>query len=102
MAAAKLEERSSRVHRETARYKKELKALGLRIRALRGERKWTLEQTAELCDLDLKHLQKIEAGQLNVTFVTLVRLAVGFRLPMSGLFPAPEARPTGRPKRSSR
>jgi transcriptional regulator with XRE-family HTH domain len=38
-------------------------------------------------DLDLKHLQKVEAGQLNVTLVTLVRIADGLEVPMSDLFP---------------
>jgi transcriptional regulator with XRE-family HTH domain len=51
-----------------------------------NERDWTLEQMAEKCDLDLKHLQKIESGQLNVTLVTLVRLAVGLKKPMAALF----------------
>jgi transcriptional regulator with XRE-family HTH domain len=87
MVARKIEERASRIHRETPRFKQELKSFGLRIRALREEQGWTLEMAAERCDLDLKHLQKIEAGQLNITFVTLVRLAVGFRLAMSSLFP---------------
>jgi transcriptional regulator with XRE-family HTH domain len=102
MAATRIEERQSRVYRETARYKRELKALGLRIRALREEHAWTLERAAERCDLDLKHLQKIEAGQLNVTFVTLVRLAVGFRQPISALFLVQERKTIGRPKTSAR
>jgi len=38
-------------------------------------------------DLDLKHLQKIEAGTLNVTLVTLVRIAVGFGERIGALFP---------------
>jgi len=33
------------------------------IRALRTDNAWTLEEMAERCDLDLKHLQKIESGQ---------------------------------------
>lgn len=82
----KTDERSSRVHKRTPRYLREAKALGLRLRRLREAESWTLEQAAERCDLDLKHLQKIESGQLNVTLVTLVRLAIGFRRPMSVLF----------------
>lgn len=82
----KTEERSSRVHKGTARYAREAKALGLRLRGLREAAGWTLEQTAERCDLDLKHLQKIESGQLNVTLVTLVRLSLGFRQPIAALF----------------
>jgi transcriptional regulator with XRE-family HTH domain len=37
-------------------------------------------------NMDLKHLQKIEAGKLNVTLVTLVRIAEGLGEPMSALF----------------
>ena len=80
------DERPSRVHRRSARFEREAKTLGSRIRALRTDAGWTLETAAERCDLDLKHLQKIEAGQLNVTLVTLVRLAFGFRVPVSRLF----------------
>jgi transcriptional regulator with XRE-family HTH domain len=86
MPSTKTDERASSVHKRSPRYKREAKALGLRIRRLREELGWTLEKAAERCDLDLKHLQKIEAGQLNVTLVTLVRLAVGLRLPMHALF----------------
>jgi transcriptional regulator with XRE-family HTH domain len=82
----KTDERSSRVHKKTARYIREAKALGLRLRRLREAEGWTLEHTAERCDLDLKHLQKIESGQLNVTLVTLVRLSGGFRQPIATLF----------------
>jgi transcriptional regulator with XRE-family HTH domain len=42
---------------------------------------------AERADLDLKHLQKVEAGQLNVTLVTLVRIAAGLEISMGDLFP---------------
>ena len=55
----KPDERPSRVHNGTARYAREAKALGRRIRALRTDREWTLERMAEECDLDLKHLQKM-------------------------------------------
>jgi len=80
------DERSSRVHKKSARYLREAKALGLRLRRLREAEGWTLERMAERCDLDLKHLQKIESGQLNVTLVTLVRLSVGLREPIAALF----------------
>ena len=94
----KTDERPSRVHKRSPRYLREAKALGLRLRRLREVEGWTLEHTAERCDLDLKHLQKIESGQLNVTLVTLVRLAVGFRQPMAALFvdAVPKAKGTKR------
>lgn len=36
--------------------------------------------------LDLTHLQKIEAGKLNVTLVTLVRIADGLGVSVRDLF----------------
>jgi transcriptional regulator with XRE-family HTH domain len=56
------------------------------VRALRGARRWTLEEAAEASNLDLKHFQKVEAGKLNVTLVTLVRIAEGFDEPVASLF----------------
>lgn len=49
-----------------------------------------MERAAEAMDLDLKHLQKVEAGKLNLTLVTLVRIAAGFDEPMASLFTAPK------------
>jgi transcriptional regulator with XRE-family HTH domain len=83
---AKTDERPSRVHKDSPRYRREAKALGLRLRRVRDAEGWTLEQTAERCDMDLKHLQKIEAGTLNVTLVTLVRLSNGLRQPIAVFF----------------
>lgn len=90
MASAK-PQRPSQAHRGTARFKKEQRALGARVRALRHAAEWTLEEAAERCDVDWKHLQKIEAGSLNITLVTLVRLAVGFRQPLYVFFAPSEA-----------
>lgn len=94
MAAAK-PERPSQAHRATSRFKKEQRALGARVRSLRHAADWTLEEAAERCDVDWKHLQKIEAGTLNVTLVTLVRLSVGFRQPLYAFFaPSESAKPS--------
>jgi transcriptional regulator with XRE-family HTH domain len=48
--------------------------------------KETSRYAAEEMNLDLKHLQKIEAGLINVTMVTLVRIAQGFEESMASLF----------------
>ncbi len=95
MARAKVEEWPSRLHRESARYRREARALGLQVRAFRQAKGWTLEQAAEKGDMDLKHWQKIEAGTINVTLVTLVRLAEGLGETMGSLFGTPVA-PKGR------
>ncbi len=79
-------ESSSRVFKRSARYKDAASALGRRVRHLRKERGWTLDTASTHMRIDLKHLQKIEAGGLNVTLVTLARIAGGFRLPIEMLF----------------
>jgi transcriptional regulator with XRE-family HTH domain len=45
------------------------------VRALRLAAGLTLKKTAECADMHWLHLQKIEEGQINVTLVTLARLA---------------------------
>ena len=82
----------------------ESKALGARVRELRDKRGWTLERAAEAMDLDLKHLQKVEAGKLNVTLVTLVRIAEGLAVPVASLFTPPAVgveAATKRPRRKT-
>jgi transcriptional regulator with XRE-family HTH domain len=91
----KTDERPSRVAKRGARYQHEAKALGARVRALREDQGWTLEQAAERCQLDWKHLQKIESGVLNVTLVTLVRIAVGLGVSTQALFEPVKGKPKG-------
>jgi len=73
-------------HRASDRFLTEKKALGARLRALRKAREWTLDKAAEHTGLDWRHIQMIEAGQPNVTLLTLVRLAEGFAVPLSAFF----------------
>jgi transcriptional regulator with XRE-family HTH domain len=97
MARPKGADRPSRKYKESPEFIEARKGLGERIRALRLARRLTLEAAAERMELDFKHLQKVEAGQGNVTLVTLVRLAKGLEVPLEALFerdPA-EARASG-------
>jgi transcriptional regulator with XRE-family HTH domain len=80
------DERASTTFKRSRRFLQEKKALGLRVRALRQQRGWTLEHAAEQMQLELSHLQRVEAAALNVTFVTLVRIAEGLGVPVSALF----------------
>lgn len=86
VAVRSLDERPSRLVKETPRFRIEANALGRRVRSLRLAHDWTLEHAAERMQLDFKHLQKIEAGQINVTLATLVRLSQGLGEPISELF----------------
>ena len=76
----------SHQYRSSDRYLKEAKALGTRMRAVRKARGLTLDKAAELADMDYQHIQKIEAGKLNVTLVTLVRLAEGLGVDLAAFF----------------
>jgi transcriptional regulator with XRE-family HTH domain len=64
----------------------EIKRLGGQIRKVRTVRGWTLEEAADRASVDWKHLQKIEAGTLNPTVLTLSRIAKGFNVPLWVLF----------------
>ena len=86
MPRAPKERWSSRTHRSTASYKRNVAALGKQIRKLRQARGWTLEQAAEAMSMDATQLAKIEAGSLNVTLVTLVRIADGLGVKLGALF----------------
>ena len=60
--------------------------LAKNVRRLRGTREWTQEEAAEASGIAVRHYQKIEAGDVNVTVATIVRVAVAFRVPVSALF----------------
>jgi transcriptional regulator with XRE-family HTH domain len=79
-------DRASQIARQSPRFKDEAKALGERVRELRETRGWTLERAAEETTVDWKHWQKIESGQINLTLVTLVRIAEGFDVSLAELF----------------
>lgn len=51
-----------------------LKKLGLRLREIRNEKGWTLEQAEEYGWPNWRHLQKIETGK-NITVLTLKKLS---------------------------
>ena len=54
--------------------KKFLQHVGLRVRKLRIDRGWTLEQTEEHGWPSWRHLQKIESGK-NITLATVWNVA---------------------------
>jgi transcriptional regulator with XRE-family HTH domain len=56
------------------------------VRLLRENLEWTQEQAAEASGIAVRHFQKIEAGDVNVTVATLVRVAKAFRVPVKSLF----------------
>ncbi|MFD1158848.1 helix-turn-helix domain-containing protein [Roseovarius aestuarii] len=64
--------------------------LGARVRELRKERKWTLEQAATQAGLARSTLSKIENGQMSPTYDALKKLAVGLEISVPQLFTPPQ------------
>jgi transcriptional regulator with XRE-family HTH domain len=54
--------------------KKQLQFFGSNVRRLRAQRDMTQEKLAELADLNIRTVQKIEAGQTNILITTAARL----------------------------
>ncbi|OFZ30096.1 MAG: hypothetical protein A2622_09595 [Bdellovibrionales bacterium RIFCSPHIGHO2_01_FULL_40_29] len=71
----------------SAQDRKLLKALGNRIREIRNKKKLSVyDVTGE--DLPIRsrqHWQKIEAGQLSLTFITLYKIAQSLDVPVNDL-----------------
>ncbi|WP_305971385.1 MULTISPECIES: helix-turn-helix domain-containing protein [unclassified Mameliella] len=64
--------------------------LGQRVRDLRKERNWTLEQAARQAGLARSTLSKIENGQMSPTYDALKKLAVGLEITVPQLFTPPQ------------
>lgn len=63
--------------------------LGRRVRELRKERGWTLEQAAGQAGLARSTLSKIENGQMSPTYEALKKLAEGLAITVPQLFTPP-------------
>lgn len=83
-------ENPSRPFRVSDTYLAEAKAIGIRIRAARKARGWTLAEAAKHTGLGYQHIQKLEVGSLNVTLLTLIRVAAGFGVPLRTFFVDPD------------
>jgi transcriptional regulator with XRE-family HTH domain len=63
----------------------QLKIFGGNLRRERIARRVTQEKLAELADLNIRTLQKIEAGQTNILVTTAIRLRKGLGCPWDSL-----------------
>ncbi|MGD0651017.1 MAG: helix-turn-helix transcriptional regulator [Verrucomicrobiia bacterium] len=53
--------------------------------AIRSAKGLTQERLAELADLNLRTVQKVEAGQLNILLTTLIRIQRALKCPWGKL-----------------
>ena len=66
----------------------ELSRFGANIRRERTARNITQEKLAERADLNIRTLQKIEAGELNILITTASRIQRALDCPWDKLMPA--------------
>lgn len=59
-----------------------LRRLGQRVRRLRLARNWTQEELAAECDLDRSYVSGLETGRRNPTYLSLLRIAKTFGMPL--------------------
>ena len=55
--------------------KSNLKKLGANIKRLREAKNLSLRELSYECDIDNSKISKIEKGQVNITFTTILQLA---------------------------
>ncbi len=85
---------------EPLNYSDVLFDLGRRIAELRVARGMTQAQLAERAEVTNKYIQRVEAGQENLTVKSLARFADLLSLNIAGLFEPPTSREkkVGRPR----
>ena len=71
--------------------------IGQRIKALRRDRRWTLQEFSRRSNVSISALSKIENGQVAASFDTLLRIARGFGINFDAMLNAgAERRSAGR------
>lgn len=66
---------------------RQVKAFGANLRRERVARDITQEKLAELVDLNIRTVQKIEAGQTNILLTTAIRVQHALKCPWDSLMP---------------
>jgi transcriptional regulator with XRE-family HTH domain len=64
-----------------------LKQLGGNIRRERMSREMSQQRLAELADLNIRNVQRIEAGEIDVLLTTVVRIQTALGCPLERLVP---------------
>jgi transcriptional regulator with XRE-family HTH domain len=54
--------------------------LGANVRRWRARREMTQEELAELADIDVRYVQRIERGTVNLRFKSFAKLAVALQV----------------------
>ncbi len=70
-----------------ANIRAQLRTFGANVRRERTARKITQETLAERVDVNIRTVQKIEAGQINVLVTTAIRIQKALGCPWNKLLP---------------
>ena len=65
---------------------KRLKELGLLIKKLRFEKGFTAVEFGYRCEMDKTNINRIESGNTNPTFLTLIRICKALEIDLKDLF----------------
>jgi transcriptional regulator with XRE-family HTH domain len=60
--------------------KENLKILGANIKRLREAKKLSLREMSYACNIDNSKISKIENGQINITFTTILQIAAALEI----------------------
>ena len=63
-----------------------LKILGHNLKVERVKKDYTQEKLAEISGIQMQHISKIEKGECNIKFLTLVALMKSLDIPFENLF----------------
>jgi predicted transcriptional regulator len=66
---------------------KRLKVFGDNVRRERCAQGLTQDKLAELAEISTRNLQKVEAGELNILFTTIVRIQLALKCAWKKLMP---------------
>ena len=73
------------LHRQAVAFRRVALALGRRVKVLRLEREWTVEQSSEYFGIEPAHIRRIEAGRTNPSLAVLVSIARALGVPLAEL-----------------
>ncbi|MHB8875987.1 MAG: helix-turn-helix domain-containing protein [Myxococcaceae bacterium] len=77
-----------------------LRRLAANMQSLRVRRGVTQQQLADLIDMDVRHLQRVERGEVDVSLTLFLAIAAGLQVPPQALLRPAHLKPPrpGRPK----
>ncbi|MBN8697403.1 MAG: helix-turn-helix transcriptional regulator [Bacteroidetes bacterium] len=67
-------------------YKQELKQLGKKIKAIRLSQKMTQEALADLCEIDVRTIQRIEKGENGIGINILFAISEALKISLPEFF----------------